>query len=428
MEWYLLGGVLLITMALIATLVDRLPVTPALIYVCVGAALGPWGVDLLVIDLFDDAALIERLAEACVVLSLFGAGLKLRVPLRDPRWLTPLRLAFGAMLITVGGIALAGWAVAGLSLGAALVLGAILAPTDPVLASDVQVRHAWDRDGLRRNLTAEAGLNDGTAFPMVYLGLGVLGLHSLGVFGTRWVGVDVLWGILGGLAIGFLIATGIGRLVLWVRRRFGHAVGLDEFLAVGIVGLVYGAALLAHTLAFLAAFAAGVAVRRIERRERGDHVEVEDREPDTDDATHAEHAPAVMANALLETNEQFERIAELALVVVVGALLASVTVPMATWLIVPVAFLVVRPLSVIAAMVGTHRSWVERSLVSWFGIRGIGSLYYLAYSINAGFVGPGAETVAGIVLVAMVASIAVHGVSVTPLLSVYRRRPEATAA
>lgn len=429
MEWYLLIGVLLIGMVLVGTLVDRLPATPAVIYLLVGALVGPWALDLLRVDLFADAAILEHLTEAAVVLSLFGAGLKLRLPTRDPGWWIPLRLAFGAMALTVGAIALLGWAALGLSFGAALVLGAILAPTDPVLASEVQVRHAWDGDGLRRNLTAEAGLNDGTAFPLVYLGLGLLGLHSLGSFGVRWSTVDVVWGIAGGLLVGATVATLVGRAVLWVRRRYAHAVGLDDFLAIGIVAVAYGAALAVHTLGFLAAFAAGVAVRRIEHREMGDDPHPDARAPDDDAAaTHRDHAPAYMARALLEHNEQFERIAELALVVVVGALLATVEVPLSALWLVPVLFLVVRPLSVAAALVGTRAPHMERWLISWFGIRGIGSLYYLAYAIQAGLSGQQARDVAGIVLAAIAASIVVHGVSVTPLLALYRRRrPRAEA-
>lgn len=427
--WYLLIGVLLIGMVLVGTLVDRLPATPAVIYLFVGALVGPWALDLLRVDLFADAAILEHLTEAAVVLSLFGAGLKLRLPTRDPGWWIPLRLAFGAMALTVGAIALLGWVALGLSFGAALVLGAILAPTDPVLASEVQVRHAWDSDGLRRNLTAEAGLNDGTAFPLVYLGLGLLGLHSLGSFGARWFTVDVVWGVAGGLLVGAVVATVVGRAVLWIRRRHAHAVGLDDFLAIGIVAVAYGAALAAHTLGFLAAFAAGVAVRRIERREMGDDPHPDARALDDDAAAiHHEQAPAYMAHALLEHNAQFERIAELALVVVVGALLASVDIPLSALWLVPVLFLVIRPLSVAAVLVGTRAPSMERWLVSWFGIRGIGSLYYLAYCIQAGLSGEEARDVAGIVLAAVAASIIVHGVSVTPLLAVYRRRrPRAEA-
>ena len=189
--WYLTAGALLILMALASSVVRRLPLTTALLYLGVGAVLGPAGGGLIVVDPLRHAALVERITEVAVIVSLFTAGLKLRLPLADPLWRLPLRLATTSMVLTVGGLTLVGVLGFGLPLGAAVLLGAILAPTDPVLASDVQVEHAWDRDRVRFGLTGEAGLNDGTAFPFVLLGLGLLGLHDLGTLGGRWLVLDV---------------------------------------------------------------------------------------------------------------------------------------------------------------------------------------------------------------------------------------------
>ena len=161
--------------------------------------------------------------------------------LSDGRWLLPLRLAIVSMLVTVALIAGAGVAWLGLPLGAAILLGGILAPTDPVLASDVQVAEPTDRDRLRFALTGEAGLNDGTAFPFVLLGLGLLGLHDLGDSLWRWLAVDVLWGVGIGIGIGAALGTLVGRFVLYLRRTHKEAVGLDNFLALGLIGLTYGA-------------------------------------------------------------------------------------------------------------------------------------------------------------------------------------------
>lgn len=178
--WYVVVGLLLIGMALSGSVLRRLPLTASMFYLAIGFALGPAGLELIRLDPVGHAALLERFTEVAVIISLFTAGLKLRTPLADRRWLLPLRLASVSMVLTVGLVAAAGVVGLGLPPGAAVLLGAVLAPTDPVLASDVQVTDPFDRDRLRFALTGEAGMNDGTAFPFVLLGLGLLGCTSWG--------------------------------------------------------------------------------------------------------------------------------------------------------------------------------------------------------------------------------------------------------
>jgi sodium/hydrogen antiporter len=189
--WFVIAGILLVGIALSGSVLKRLPLTAAVIYLAAGAALGPWGAGLLQIDALRDAELLERITEVAVIISLFTAGLKLRIRATDRRWRPAILLASFAMLLTVAALAMFGVLVFGLPVGAAVLLGAVLAPTDPVLASDVQVEHAGDAEPLRFSLTAEAGLNDGTAFPFVMLGLGLMGAHELGAYGWRWVTLDL---------------------------------------------------------------------------------------------------------------------------------------------------------------------------------------------------------------------------------------------
>ncbi len=171
-----------------------------MLYLAAGYGIGPAGWALMAPDPLTYSAILERVAEVAVLISLFAVGLKLGLPLSDRGWRLPVRLAVVSMTLTVALIAAIGMLGLGLSLGEAVLLGAILAPTDPVLASDVQVVEASDRDRLRFSLTGEGGLNDGAAFPFVMLGL--LGLHELGTGGWRWLAIDVLWAIAGGLFIG----------------------------------------------------------------------------------------------------------------------------------------------------------------------------------------------------------------------------------
>ena len=267
--WYFLVGGLLVAMALSGSVLKRLPLTASMFYLAFGFALGPVGLGVLDISLLRRSAVVEHIAEAAVVISLFTTGLKLRVPLHERKWALPARLATVSMLITIGLVALMASYALGMSIGAAVLLGAILAPTDPVLASDVQVADPFDRDRLRFGLSGEAGLNDGAAFPFVMLGLGFLGFHDIGVGGWRWWTFDLLWAVAGGLGIGAILGTLVSRFVLYLRREHQEAVGLDEFLTLGLIALSYGAAVQLQTYGFLAVLAAGIAMRRIEMTHSG---------------------------------------------------------------------------------------------------------------------------------------------------------------
>ena len=427
--WALTVGALLITMALSGTLLKRLPVSTALLYLAAGYGLSPAGLNLMAPDPLNYSAILERLAEVAVLISLFAAGLKLGLPLSDKGWLLPVRLAIVSMTITVALIALIGTQILGLSLGAAVLLGAIIAPTDPVLASDVQVLEADDRDRLRFSLTGEGGMNDGAAFPFVMLGLGLLGLHDLGSGGWRWLVVDVLWAIGGGLLIGGVMGTLIGKLVVYLRSRHKESVGLDEFLALGLIALVYGLAVLSHSYGFLAVFAAGLALQRVKVRP-GNNVGSADREMGLQSkqakaalATHTKYAGAFMMHEVRNFNDQLERIAEVAIVLVLGGMLSYSYLPAnAGWFIL-ILFLVVRPVSVWLGLLGaTSESSDQRLLISWFGIRGIGSIYYLMYAINHGLPRALAVEIIALTLSVVAVSIVVHGISVTPLMNLYARR------
>jgi NhaP-type Na+/H+ or K+/H+ antiporter len=426
--WAILLGVLLTTMTLAGSSLRRLPVSTAMLYLAVGYALGPAGWAVMAPDPLLYATVLERMTEIAVLISLFAVGLKLGLPLTNRGWRLPGRLAVVSMSITVALIA--GIAVLGLGLspGAGILLGAILAPTDPVLASEVQVHEASDRDRLRFSLTGEGALNDGAAFPFVMLGLGLLGLHDLGADGWRWLAVDVLWATSAGLFIGGALGTLIGRLVVYLRSRHQASVGLDAFLALGLIALAYGLAVVCHGYGFLAVFAAGLALQRVDGEPRNalelpaPDPGLSDREAQATLATHADHAGAYMMRQVQGFNEQLERIAELAIVLVVGAMLQYSHVPVSAVWFIPLLFLIVRPVSVWLGLLGAPVSRDQRLLISWFGIRGIGSIYYLMYAISHGLPESLARDVIALTLTTVVVSIVVHGISVTPLMNRYAQR------
>lgn len=430
-SWSLFIGILLITMVLAGSLLARLPLSSAMIYLGLGYALGPGGVGVITPDPIRHAGTLELMAEVAVLISIFAVGLKLGVPLLDRRWILPLRLAFPSMAITVGLIAAVGVWGLNLPLGAAVLLGGILAPTDPVLASGVQSESGASPDRVRFSLAGEGALNDGSAFPFVLLGLGLLGQYELGAGAWRWWALDLLWATAGGLVIGALLGALIGKLVVYLRTRHQNAVGLDEFLSLGLLAISYGIAQLCAASGFLAVFAAGLALNRVRERPLAGSVSLDRMRNRHDDdhgdrATHSHHASATMTQAVQGFNSQLEHLAELAIVLVIGAMLPYATASANLWWFIPLLFLVLRPLAVLAGMAGKPTPGHQRAMIGWFGIRGIGSVFYLMFALHHGVSGPLAQDLVTLTLVTVAASIIAHGVSVQPLMKWYAKRKKLT--
>jgi len=355
------------------------------------------------VEPLQDAELVERLSELAIVVALFAAGLRLDRELSWRAWAPVARLLLIAMPLTIGAITLFGAGVMGLSLGAALALGAVLAPTDPVLAGDVGVgppgESGEDDKGPAFALTGEAGLNDGLAFPFVLLALWVAVEGGAAWLG-EWAVSDVLYGIAVGTVLGALVGYGIAGAAVRLRDAGLMAPALDGWTAVATVLVIYGVCEIAGGYGFLGAFVGGVAFRSYER-------------------TH-EYKQRVHHGA-----EILEKFGELALILLLGSMvtLAGLRAPgVAGWLLVPVLLLLVRPASVLIATLGQRLPGgrplrrTERYFVGFFGVRGIGSLYYLAVVAGADALAEGELTVVVWTSIACVlVSIVVHGISADPL-------------
>ena len=415
--WMIAIGMLLVAIHASSHVVARLPLSPAVLYFLCGMALGPWGFDWLTVDLAQQTLFLERLCELAVLVSLFATGSNLGTTLRGRHWGTPIRLATGAMLLTI--VALAGFAYAWLHmpLGAAIILAAALAPTDPVLAGDVQVADASDRDRLRFGLTGEAGLNDGAAFPFVMLGLGLLSLHELGPGGWRWWSIDLAWAVAVGLTIGASLGLAVGRWVLHRLRKDVHEAGSDAFLGLGLVAVAYGIAVTVHAYGFLAVFAAAVA---LQWTVTGSTTNGKSKQDASADAPRPAERSVAIAS-LQRFNSDLESLVEFGVVIVVGVLFTVVPIRWEALWVALALFFVIRPVAVYVALWGTPLERDQRRLAAWFGIRGVGSIYYALYALNHGWMGTDADRMLGIVLGVVVASIFLHGISVTPLMSVYAR-------
>lgn len=424
--WFILIGLLLLLVGFTYHNLRTLPTTSAILYLLVGCLVGPMGFGLFHFNPLKESALLEVLTELAVLVSLYCAGVKMPSPVTLKRWQSPLRLAIVSMAITVGLVTLFGHYLLGLPLGAAVLLGAVVAPTDPVLATEVQVRHADDSDRLRFALTCEAGINDGSAFPFIMLGLGLLGLHDLGESGARWLVMDVLWATAAGVGIGVLMGYAAGWLVYRLRSYFAGIVFLESFIGLGLIALAYGICLLVDAWGFLGVFSAAVALRQTE-------LELAKRNPGSvnviDPGGNEERpvgATAHVSDSSLIFNEHLERLAEIVLVLLIGG---SLFWDSWSWRAAGFAaflFLVARPVSVHLGLLGSKSSIRVRNLAGWFGVRGIGSMYYLMYAIQHGLPEEVALELLHLTLVTVALSILVHGVSVKPAFAFFWRAESST--
>jgi sodium/hydrogen antiporter len=433
-HWMVLVGALLLAMALSSAWIRRLPISTAAIYLGFGCAIGPLGFDWLRVDVVENAKWLERLTEVAVILSLFIGGLRLRLPLRDRAWTAAYVLASVVMLASIAGVALFAWGVLGLDPALALAIGAILAPTDPVLASSVTVGHSQDEDRLRYALSGEAGLNDGAAYPFVVLAL--LWMAGPGAAElAQWAGHRLLWAIPAGLAIGYAMGRGVGMVAIRLRTLSQDTAAPTDFLALALIALSYAAAEQLGAWGFLSVFAAGIGLRRTERAtvEAEPHPEahaatdhppaetlVEPNQVTEEEMEQPAVAAGVMVAEVFSFGDTLERMLEVLLVVLVGVSLASHWSWAGAWLALALIF-VIRPLATLLPLAGTPTTVLQRGLLGWFGIRGIGSLYYLAYSLTHGLDGPGAEMLAGLAVTVVAVSIVLHGITSHPLMQWYER-------
>jgi len=359
----------------------------------------------------------ERIAEMLVIVSLMGCGLKLDRPLGRNSWRLTWRLLGIAMPLCILAVAWLGWSLMGLSLGAAILLGAVLAPTDPVLASDVQVGPpgSGEEDEVRFALTSEAGLNDGLAFPFVHLAIAIA-LYT-GVAAPleqapegdwtgftailwEWLGYEVLYKLVAGVGVGWLVGKALGYVTFNLPNRAKLSRTGDGFLALAMTFLSYGLTEMAHGYGFLAVFITAIAFRRYE-------------------SNHAHH------ERLHDFAEQTERLFMMVMLVMFGGALAEGLLAPLTWEAAIVGLLlifVVRPLCGWIAFIGVGRPWTETAVIGFFGIRGVGSIYYVAFAFNqATWTIEAAPLWAAVGFVILV-SIVLHGTTVTPVMRMLDRK------
>ncbi|WP_404943590.1 cation:proton antiporter [Pseudomonas sp. NY8938] len=434
--WFAMLGAVLLLLSLSSSYLRWIPVTTSVVCLGLGMALGTSGLGFLQLDLSKSSGWMEHLTEVAVLFSLFFSGLKLRLPLRNRSWLSAFYLAGPVMLLCIGGVTLVLHYGLSLGWGVSVLIGAILAPTDPVLATLVQVVDAQDDDPVRFSLSGEAGLNDGVAFPFVILGL-FLQQDTGQAWFSSWLLKDMLWAVTAGLLLGYWMGRGLGKLTLFLRlRNDDSTVSPNDYLALALIALAYVSAETIQAYGFLAVFAAGLGLRQAEVQTSNSpedpaaehlvqpvvghqHVAPEQAvRGDVEGLDDSQVAAGIMLGDMLAFGSLIERAMEVFLVTMLGVVLIEHW----DWRALPVAgalFLLMRPLSVFLFPVRGMLNVRQRGLLGWFGIRGIGSFYYLFYALNHGLLPALAAQSISLVLSVVALSILLHGLSVQPLLAKY---------
>ncbi|HSE10371.1 MAG TPA: cation:proton antiporter [Nocardioidaceae bacterium] len=418
---YLLAGAALLLAVVLPTALRSAAISAPIVLLLVGALMGllplPDGVD---VSPMGNLGFVEHLTEFTVIIALMGVGLALDRPLDLRRlsswrkWGAAWRLLGIAMPLTIAGVALVGWWVVGLAPAGALLLGAVLAPTDPVLASDVQVEGPTSADAgghdeidesdeVRFALTSEAGMNDGLAFPFVYAAIFLASIGPVAEWGLRWLGWElvgrVVLGVALGIAVGWLLAKAAFRSP---ARSLRLAETGEPLLALAAVLLSYGIAEALGGYGFLAVFACAMTLRSAER---------------------GHHYHAHMHDVV----ERLERLLTLVVLLLLGVSMTNGLLRNLPWesvLLAVALVFVVRPVAGLLAL-GFRRSTCrigdhvltpgERLATAFFGVRGVGTLYYLAYATGqADFADE--QLLWSTVTFTIALSVLVHGIGATPVM------------
>ncbi|KUG08490.1 cation:proton antiporter [Solirubrum puertoriconensis] len=391
-------GIAILGVSWLPSLLAKYPLSYPVLFIALGLGVYALPLDWPAAEPLLHKKLVTHLSEICVIVALTGTGLKIDRPFSIRTWRTPLLLVLVLMTLTIGGLTAAAWGLSNLSIASAVLLAASLAPTDPVLAGDVQVGDPGEgrEDNVRFALTGEAGLNDGLAFPFVYLAIALLpAAEPLSDRVLQWAWYDVLYRTAAGIGLGWLSGKLLSYLIFNLPKRISIRPSGYGFVALAITLISYGATELLHGYGFLAVFVAAITVRSRERKHE-----------------YHRHMHAF--------TDQMERVLIVVILVLFGGSIASGLLKPLTWegaAIGLLLVLVLRPLAGYLTLLGDKQvNNAERWVIAFFGIRGIGSVFYLSFALEKGNFDNGEELWA-ILGFSMLLSITLHGVLATPIMN-----------
>jgi NhaP-type Na+/H+ or K+/H+ antiporter len=390
-------GIASLAMAWMPSLTEKTKISYAIIYVLTGILIFSVIPGLPTPDPLQNNQLAIHLTELVVIVSIMGTGLKIDERFSFKTWKAPLRLATITMFLCIAGVALCTWYFFDFNPASALLLGAVLAPTDPVLASDVQVGPPQedDKDNIKFILTAEAGMNDGMAFPFTWLAIAIAPVAAAGYHESiiTWVWMDLLYRVTAGVLIGFGMGKLLAYLVIYLPEKKNFVVIKDGFVGISATLLVYGITEMIKGYGFIAVFVTAIALRNSEMG-------------------HKYH------KKLHSFTDQIEKIlVAIVLIIFGGSLITGILKPLTVnYVIFGLIFLLfIRPVLTIITLIGIPVHFTEKAAIGFFGIRGMGSFFYLAFAFSKTNFDDGKELWA-IVSFIVLASIIIHGISATSII------------
>jgi sodium/hydrogen antiporter len=384
-------GLLALLVAWLPLYLDRLPLSLPMLCLALGfLALAIPGV-LRGAARIERVTLLEHWTEAVLIIAVLGAGLSLDRRIGLHRWASTWRLLGIAMPLGFAAMSMLAWTVGQFSVATALLIGAILSPTDPVLASDLQVGPpgTGEEGEVRQALTSEAGLNDGLAAPFVLLAMAI---HDGARIGVSWIAEHLLWRV----ALAVIVGWVLGRVFGWFQFKvpgIRDSSTADGLAAIGMAFFAYGATEALGGYGFVAVFLTAIRLRESRR----------------EDETH---------KRMVDFAEQIERLIAMCIIVSFAAAISSGLLAALTWrdvALVALLLLVVRPATAFFSLLGTRHPFASRAATAFFGIRGIGTLYYLIYALQQTSFAERPRII-GLAGTAVLASIVLHGIMATPVM------------
>jgi len=390
-------GIASLAMAWMPLLTEKTKISYAILYVIFGILLYLLLPSLPIASPIEYQNFTLHFTELVVIVSIMGTGLKIDEPFSLKTWLVPFRLITITMLLSIALVAFVSWYFFNLNIPSAILLGAVLAPTDPVLASDVQVGPPLDneKDNTRFTLTAEAGMNDGIAFPFTWLALAIaVPSISLQEKLIDWILMDLLFRVAMGIFIGYSMGKLLAYLVFYLPENKNFIVIRDGFVGIAATLTVYGITEMLHGYGFIAIFVTAITLRNAEMG-------------------HKYH------KKLHNFTDQIEKIlVAIALILLGGTVVSGILKPLTFhWMLFGLLFIfIIRPLTALISMIGSPYHRNEKFAISFFGIRGIGSFFYLSFALKETKFDNGAELWAVVAFIVL-ASIFIHGISATTVIN-----------